>query len=78
MPKQHVGLIVEACAKASRSEDEFIRRVRREGFNIDPHLRKGVSKDSFKSPSQVVGYQITGAVRTVGLNDSTQSTSVRT
>ena len=59
MPKQHVGLIVEACAKASRSEDEFIRRVRREGFNIDPHLRKGVSKDSFKSPSQVVGYQIT-------------------
>ena len=59
MPKQHVGRIVEACAKASRSEDEFIRRVRREGFNIDPHLRKGVSKDSFKSPSQVVGYRIT-------------------
>ena len=36
MPRQHVGRIVEACAKASHSEDEFIRRVRREGFSIDP------------------------------------------
>lgn len=59
MPKQHVGRIVEACAKASRSEDEFIRRVRREGFSIDPHLRKGAARDSFDSPDQVVGYRIT-------------------
>lgn len=59
MPKQHVGRIVEACAKASRSEDEFIRRVRREGFSIDPRLRKGAARDSFDSPDQVVGYRIT-------------------
>ena len=59
MPKQHVGRIVEACAKASRSEDEFIRRVRREGFSIDPRLRKGVTRESFDSPGQVVGYRIT-------------------
>lgn len=59
MPKQHVGRIVEACAKASKSEDEFIRRVRREGFSIDPRLRKGVSRGSFDSPCQVVGYRIT-------------------
>ena len=48
MPKQHVGRIVEACAKASRSEDEFIRRVRREGFSIDPRLCKGVAKGSVR------------------------------
>lgn len=59
MPKQHVGRIVEACAKASRSEDKFIRRVRREGFSIDPRLRKGVTRESFDSPGQVVGYRIT-------------------
>lgn len=59
MPRQHVGRIVEACAKASRSEDEFIRRVRREGFSIDPRLRKGTAKDSFTDPGQVVGYRIT-------------------
>ena len=47
------------CAKASRSEDEFIRRVRREGFSIDPRLRKGTAKDSFTDPGQVVGYRIT-------------------
>lgn len=51
--------IVEACAKASRSEDEFIRRVRREGFSIDPRLRRGTAKDSFTDPGQVVGYRIT-------------------
>ena len=56
MPRQHVGRIVEACAKASRSEDEFIRRVRREGFSIDPRLRRGTAKDSFTDPGQVVGY----------------------
>ena len=59
MPRQHVGRIVEACAKASRSEDEFIRRVRREGFSIDPRLRRGTAKDSFTDPGQVVGYRIT-------------------
>lgn len=59
MPRQHVSRIVEACAKASRSEDEFIRRVRREGFSIDPRLRKGTAKDSFTDPGQVVGYRIT-------------------
>ena len=59
MPRQYVGRIVEACAKASRSEDEFIRRVRREGFSIDPRLRKGTAKDSFTDPGQVVGYRIT-------------------
>ena len=59
MPRQHVGRIVEACAKASRSEDEFIRRIRREGFSIDPRLRKGTAKDSFTDPGQVVGYRIT-------------------
>ena len=47
------------CAKASRSEDEFIRRVRREGFSIDPRLRRGTAKDSFTDPGQVVGYRIT-------------------
>lgn len=59
MPRQHVGRIVEACAKASRSEDEFIRRARREGFSIDPRLRRGTAKDSFTDPGQVVGYRIT-------------------
>ena len=59
MPRQHVGRIVEACAKASHSEDEFIRRVRREGFSIDPRLRRGAAKTSFTDPSQVVGYRIT-------------------
>ena len=34
MPRQYIARIVEACAKASRSEDEFIRRVRREGFSL--------------------------------------------
>ena len=59
MPRQYVGRVVEACAKASRSEDEFIRRVRREGFSIDPRLRKGTVKDSFTDPGQVIGYRIT-------------------
>ena len=59
MPRQHVGRIVEACAKASHSEDEFIRRVRREGFSIDPRLRRGAAKTSFTDPGQVVGYRIT-------------------
>ena len=59
MPRQYIARIVEACAKASRSEDEFIRRVRREGFSIDPRLRKGTAKDSFTDPGQVVGYRIT-------------------
>ena len=59
MPRQYVGRIVEACAKASHSEDEFIRRVRREGFSIDHRLRKGTAKNSFTDPSQVVGYRIT-------------------
>lgn len=59
MPRHTVGRLVEACAQASRSEDEFIRRVRREGLNIDPRLRKGVTKGSFDDPDQVVGYRIT-------------------
>ena len=59
MPRQYIARIVEACAKASRSEDEFIRRARREGFSIDPRLRKGTAKDSFTDPGQVVGYRIT-------------------
>jgi hypothetical protein len=59
MPKQAISLLVEACAKASRSEDEFIRRIRREGLHIDPRLRKGVKKGEFDKPSQVVGYSIT-------------------
>ena len=59
MPRQYIARIVEACAKASRSEDEFIRRVRREGFSIDPRLRRGTAKDSFTDPGQVVGYRIT-------------------
>ncbi|MCI1644389.1 MAG: relaxase [Bifidobacterium crudilactis] len=58
-PKHHVGRIIEACAHASGSEDEFIRRVRREGFNIDPRLRKGVTRDRFTTPEHVVGYRIT-------------------
>ena len=59
MPRQYVARVVEACAIASHSEDEFIRRVRREGFNIDPRMRKGVNKDTFNQPEQVVGYKIT-------------------
>ncbi|WP_236630839.1 relaxase/mobilization nuclease domain-containing protein [Bifidobacterium aemilianum] len=59
MPKLSIGRLVEACAVASHSEDEFIRRVRREGLNIDPRMRKGVSKGTFNDPSQVIGYTIT-------------------
>jgi hypothetical protein len=59
MPRQYIARIVEACAKASHSEDEFIRRIRREGFSIDPRLRRGTAKDSFTDPGQVVGYRIT-------------------
>lgn len=59
MPRMHVARIVEACAIASHSEDEFIRRIRREGFQIDPFLRKGTTKDMFNSITQVTGYRIT-------------------
>lgn len=59
MPRYAIGRIVRACAKASRSEDEFIRRVRREGLSIDPRLRKGVGKGAFTDRSQVVGYTVT-------------------
>lgn len=59
MPRLSLSRLVEACARTSRSEDEFIRRVRREGLMIDPRLRKGVGKGSFTSPDQVVGYRIT-------------------
>lgn len=59
MPRYAIGRIVRACALASRSEDEFIRRVRREGLSIDPRLRKGVGKGSFTDRSQVVGYTVT-------------------
>ena len=33
--------------------------MRREGFSIDPRLRRGTAKDSFTDPGQVVGYRIT-------------------
>lgn len=74
MPRQHVALIVEACAAASRSEDEFIRRVRREGLMIDPFLRRGTGKDDFRNPNQVTGYRITwrsadGWVERIGAKD---------
>lgn len=59
MPRYAIGRIVRACALASRSEDEFIRRVRREGLSIDPRLRKGVGKGSFTARGQVVGYTVT-------------------
>ena len=59
MPRYAIGRIVRACALASHSEDEFIRRVRREGLNIDPRLRKGVGRGSFTERSQVVGYTVT-------------------
>lgn len=59
MPRQHISRLVEACAADSRSEDEFIRRVRRCGLNIDPRLKKGVKKGGFDSPDQVVGYTVT-------------------
>ena len=59
MPRYAIGRIVRACAKASRSEDEFIRRVRREGLSIDPRLRKGVGKGAFTDRGQVVGYTVT-------------------
>lgn len=59
MPKQRLGLLVAALAKDSHSEDEFIRRVRREGLMIDPRLKKGVTKGDFTDASQVVGYTIT-------------------
>ena len=59
MPRYAIGRIVRACAKASHSEDEFIRRVRREGLSIDPRLRKGVGKGSFTDRGQVVGYTVT-------------------
>ena len=74
MPRHHVALIVEACAAASKSEDEFIRRVRREGLMIDPFLRRGTSKDDFRNPDQVTGYRITwrgtdGWVERIGAKD---------
>ena len=74
MPRQHVALIVEACAAASRSEDEFIRRVRREGLMIDPFFRRGAGKDDFRNPNQVTGYRITwrsadGWVERIGAKD---------
>lgn len=59
MPRMHVARLVEACAIASDTEDEFIRRVRREGLQIDPFLRKGTNTDAFQSPMQVTGYRIT-------------------
>ena len=59
MPRYAVGRLVRACALASRSEDEFIRRVRREGLSIDPRLRKGTGKGSFTERGQVVGYTVT-------------------
>ncbi|ATU20619.1 relaxase [Bifidobacterium choerinum] len=59
MPRMHVARLVEACAIASDTEDEFIRRVRREGLQIDPFLRKGTGRDDFRSPGQVTGYRIT-------------------
>lgn len=59
MPRIAIGRLVRACAAASESEDEFIRRVRREGLNIDPRLRKGVGRESFHDTSQVVGYTVT-------------------
>lgn len=59
MPRYAVGRLVRACALASRSEDEFIRRVRREGLSIDPRLRKGTGKGSFTDRGQVVGYTVT-------------------
>ena len=33
--------------------------MRREGFSIDPRLRRGTAKDSFTDPGQVAGYRIT-------------------
>lgn len=59
MPRYAIGRIVRTCAKASHSEDEFIRRVRREGLSIDPRLRKGVGKGTFTDRGQVVGYTVT-------------------
>jgi hypothetical protein len=59
MPRQHIARLVEACAADSRSEDEFIRRVRRCGLAIDPRLRKGVSRNEFRSADQAVGYTVT-------------------
>lgn len=59
MPRMHIARLVEACAIASDTEDEFIRRVRREGLQIDPFLRKGTNTDAFQSPTQVTGYRIT-------------------
>jgi hypothetical protein len=59
MPRQHMCRLVEACAADSKSEDEFIRRVRRCGLSIDPRLKKGVKKGGFDSPDQVVGYTVT-------------------
>lgn len=59
MPRLAIGRLVRACAISSRSEDEFIRRVRREGLNIDPRLRRGVAKGSFDTREQVVGYTVT-------------------
>lgn len=59
MPRLHISTVVEACARLSKSEDEFVRRVRREGLMIDPRLRKGTRKGDFQSAKQVVGYTIT-------------------
>lgn len=78
MPKQHVGRIVEACAKASRSEDEFIRRVRREGFSIDrvcARARPGIRSIRRTRWSDTGS---PGAAGTAGRNGSTRLISVRT
>lgn len=59
LPREHIGRLVAACAADSHSEDEFIRRVRRCGLNIDPRLKKGTSRETFDSTDQVTGYTVT-------------------
>lgn len=78
MPRQHVGRIVEACARASRSEDEFIRRIRREGFSIDPRLCREPPKPRSPTPARWSATGSHGIARTGGRNGSTPSSSAMT
>ena len=78
MPRQYIARIVEACAKASRSEDEFIRRIRREGFSIDPGCAGEPPKTRSPTPARWSATGSRGAARTGGRNGSTPSSSATT
>lgn len=59
MPLWRISTLVKACAVSSHSEDEFVRRVRREGLMINPRFRKGTTQQTLTDPRQIIGYTVT-------------------